>query len=288
MIVTPSADLELAVRAIVFAAVGTAGQRCTTLRRLIVHEDVYDDLIARLEKAYVSVPVGDPREPTARCVGPLVTRASFERHAGGARAGDGRRRRGVGRRPGRWPTSSPTRFYVRAGAGADARPDRRSSRRRRSRRMLYAMRYRELDEAIALHNDVPQGLSSCIFTNDLREAEQFLSAAGSRLRHRERQHRPVRRRDRRRVRRREGDGRRPRVRLGRLEGVHAPADRHDQLLARAAARAGHEVRRRLAPARGVQYEGLTPNVARSGSDPVMKRLQSPRRSHDVARSVRHW
>ena len=80
-----------------------------------------------------------------------------------------------------------------------------------------------------MHNDVPQGLSSAIFTSDLLEAEQFLSAAGSRLRHRQRQHRHQRRGDRRRVRRREGDRRRPRVRLRRLEGLHAPPDQHDQL-----------------------------------------------------------
>ena len=117
-------------------------------------------------------------------------------------------------------------------------------RRRPSRRSSTCMRYRDLDEAIALHNDVPQGLSSSIFTNDLREAERFLVGGGSRLRHRQRQHRPVRRRDRRRLRRREGDRRRPRVRLRRLEGLHAPRHQHDQFRHDAAARPGRQVRHR--------------------------------------------
>ena len=95
--------------------------------------------------------------------------------------------------------------------------------------ILYVLRYRDLDEAIALNNAVPQGLSSSIFTNDLREAERFMSAAGLGLRHRQRQHRPVGRRDRRRVRRREGDRRRARERLGQLARLHAAADQHHQL-----------------------------------------------------------
>ena len=107
MIVTPSADLELAVRAIAFAAVGTAGQRCTTLRRLIVHEDVYDELIGRLEKAYATVPVGDPRED-GTLLGPLVSRESYERLQGVARSGAAPTAARCSAATACWPTSIPT------------------------------------------------------------------------------------------------------------------------------------------------------------------------------------
>jgi aldehyde dehydrogenase (NAD+) len=176
MIVTPSADLELAVRAIAFAAVGTAGQRCTSLRRLIVHEDVYDDLIGRLEKAYTSVPVGDPRTD-GTLLGPLVSRESFERQQAAlaqARADGGEVSGGE-----RVLTDEhPDAYYV---TPALVRmPDQTPIVETETfAPLLYALRYRELDEAIGLHNGVPQGLSSCIFTNDLRESEQFLSAVGS-------------------------------------------------------------------------------------------------------------
>ena len=96
-IVAPSADLALALRAIAFAAMGTAGQRCTTLRRLIVHDDVHDQLVARLDRAYASVAIGDPREP-ATLVGPLIDGRGLRADAGGARGGDGPRRHGARRR----------------------------------------------------------------------------------------------------------------------------------------------------------------------------------------------
>jgi aldehyde dehydrogenase (NAD+) len=176
MIVTPSADLELAVRAIAFAAVGTAGQRCTTLRRLIVHEDVYDDLVGRLDKAYRSVPVGDPRTD-GTLLGPLVSRDAFDRQQAAldqARA-DGGEVSG-GERV--LADEHPDAYYVTPALvrmpGQTAIVETETFAP-----LLYAMRYRELDEAIELHNGVPQGLSSCIFTNDLRESERFLSAIGS-------------------------------------------------------------------------------------------------------------
>jgi aldehyde dehydrogenase (NAD+) len=176
MIVTPSADLELAVRAIAFAAVGTAGQRCTTLRRLIVHEDVYDELIGRLEKAYATVPVGDPREE-GTLLGPLVSRESYERLQGSleqARSDGGEVFGGE-----RVLTDEhPDAYYVRP---ALVRMPGQTGvvETETFAPLLYAMRYRELDDAMALHNGVPQGLSSCIFTNDLRESERFLSVLGS-------------------------------------------------------------------------------------------------------------
>ena len=176
MIVTPSADLELAVRAIAFAAVGTAGQRCTTLRRLIVHEDVYDELIGRLEKAYATVPVGDPRED-GTLLGPLVSRDSYERLQGSleqARS-DGGEVFGGDRV---LADEHPDAYYVKP---ALVRMPAQTGvvETETFAPLLYAMRYRELDEALALHNGVPQGLSSCIFTNDLRESERFLSVLGS-------------------------------------------------------------------------------------------------------------
>jgi aldehyde dehydrogenase (NAD+) len=176
MIVTPSADLELAVRAIAFAAVGTAGQRCTSLRRLIVHEDVYDELIGRLEKAYATVPVGDPRED-GTLLGPLVSRESYERLQGAldqARS-DGGEVFGGDRV---LADEHPDAYYVRP---ALVRMPAQTGvvETETFAPLLYAMSYRELDEALALHNGVPQGLSSCIFTNDLRESERFLSVLGS-------------------------------------------------------------------------------------------------------------
>ena len=177
MIVAPSADLELAVRAIVFSAVGTAGQRCTTLRRLIVHESIDDELIGRLERAYATVPVGDPREPGTLC-GPLISADSFAPPAGRARPGPRRRRQASSAASACWPTSIPTRTTSGPRSCACRRRP-RSCATETFAPILYALSYRDLDEAIALHNDVPQGLSSCIFTNDLREAERFLSAVGS-------------------------------------------------------------------------------------------------------------
>ena len=241
-IVAPSADLDLVVRGVVFSAVGTAGQRCTTLRRLIVHESVADELVGRLAAAYESVPVGDPRE-SGTLVGPLITGDAVRADRGGARRGARRtaarssaaasgRSQTSGRTPG---TSSPALVRMPAQTAV--------VKRETFGPILYVLTYADPDEAIALQNGVPQGLASSIFTTDLREAERFLAASGSRLRDRERQHRPERCRDRRRLRRREGDGRRPRVGLRRVEGVHAPPDRDRQLHERAPARPGNHVRR---------------------------------------------
>ncbi len=176
MIVAPSADLELATRAVLFSAAGTCGQRCTTLRRLIAHESIKSELTARVERAYAQIRIGDPRE-AATLVGPLIDGGSFEamqsalaraKKAGGEVVG-GERVDVKGCAGG---------FYVRpAIARMPAQVD--IVKEETFAPILYVMGYRELDEAIAMQNDVPQGLSSCIFTNDLREAEQFLSVAGS-------------------------------------------------------------------------------------------------------------
>jgi aldehyde dehydrogenase (NAD+) len=176
MIVAPSADLGLAQRAILFAAVGTAGQRCTTLRRLIVHEDVHDGLLKRLKTAYDSVVVGDPREAGV-LMGPLIDGAAFqgmEAALSEARASGGKVHGGGRTLTDRWPGA----YYVRP--ALVEMPDQTDLVRRETfAPILYVMKYRTFDDALKLHNDVPQGLSSSIFTNDLREAEAFLAASGS-------------------------------------------------------------------------------------------------------------
>ncbi|MCZ7587979.1 MAG: aldehyde dehydrogenase family protein [Gaiella sp.] len=176
-IVAPSADLDLVVRAVLFAAVGTAGQRCTSLRRLIVHESVADELLERLVAAYRSVPIGDPREE-GTLVGPLVTGEAFgrmEAALGVARDEGGEIVAGGGRvHADRWPEAwyaEPTIVRMPAQAGVVAQET--------FAPILYVLTYVDLDEAIALQNGVPQGLASSIFTTDLREAERFLAVAGS-------------------------------------------------------------------------------------------------------------
>ena len=172
MIVAPSADLDMAVRAIVFSAVGTAGQRCTSLRRLIVHHSIKADLTARLVRAYASLQVGDPRVQ-GTLIGPLVDVAARDRmlaaldaarvqggvvHGGAVVADDG-------------AYVSPALVEM-AGQTDVVRTETFAP-------ILYVMGYDDLDAAIAMQNDVPQGLSSCIFTLNMREAGAFLAASGS-------------------------------------------------------------------------------------------------------------
>ncbi len=175
-IVCPSADLDLALRGIAFSAMGTAGQRCTSLRRLIVHETIYDDLVARLKRVYRSVGVGDPRE-SGTLVGPLIDARSF---AGMQAALDEARGAGATVTGGERVAIEGAKdaFYVRP-ALVEIAEQADVVRRETFAPILYVMKYRELEEAIALQNDVPQGLSSSIFTLNVREAERFLSAAGS-------------------------------------------------------------------------------------------------------------
>lgn len=175
-IVAPSADLDLALRAVAFAAMGTAGQRCTTLRRLFVHESVHGDVLDRLRRAYASVRIGDPRDP-ATLVGPLIdpaaaddmARALDEARALGATVHGGERLTGI---------RGEAAAYVRP-ALVEMRAQAGPMRRETFAPILYAVPYRELGEAIAAQNAVAAGLSSSIFTRDLAEAETFLSVAGS-------------------------------------------------------------------------------------------------------------
>ena len=165
MIVCPSADLALAERAILFSAVGTAGQRCTTLRRLIVHESIADQLAERLRQLFAAVKIGDPRDPNT-LVGPLIDEAAYAAMSGVL--GENIER----------VDAVEGGFYV-SPAILEMSAQEGNVLKETFAPILYILRYRELDAAIALNNSAPQGLSSSIFTNDLREAEQFLSAAGS-------------------------------------------------------------------------------------------------------------
>ena len=176
MVVAPSADLALAERAITFSAVGTAGQRCTTLRRLFVHEEVYGALVPRLQQIWATVPVGNPLEE-GTLVGPLIDGASFEAmQTALARAVDeGGTVQGGERLYG---NSFADAFYVRP-AIVEMPGQTPITLTETFAPILYVMRYAGLDEAIEAHNAAPQGLASSIFTNDIREAETFLSAAGS-------------------------------------------------------------------------------------------------------------
>ena len=171
-IVCESADLDLTLRGIAFSAMGTAGQRCTTLRRLLVDDSVYDKLLPKLKRVYESVVVGDPRE-NGTLVGPLIDEQAFqhmqqslnEAKGAGAVITGGERVN----RPG---------VYVRP-ALVEMKEQTATVKRETFAPILYVLRFREVEEAIQLHNDVPQGLASSIFTNDLREAERFVSAEGS-------------------------------------------------------------------------------------------------------------
>ena len=175
-IVAPSADLDLSLRAVAFAAMGTAGQRCTTLRRLFVHESVYDRLVPRLAQIYASVSVGDPREDSV-LVGPVIDRNAFEgmeRALDEARGHEGTIH-GGGRVPG---PGGDGAFYVRP-ALVEMPEQAGPMLRETFAPILYVVRYRDLHEAIGLHNGVGAGLSSSIFTGDMREAETFIAVSGS-------------------------------------------------------------------------------------------------------------
>ena len=174
-IVGPTADLDLTLRGVAFAAMGTAGQRCTTLRRLFVHDSVYDAFVSRLKAAYASVPVGDPRAGGV-LVGPLVDKAAFDAMQGAleqARAASGTVTGGA-----RVDIAGADAFYA-APALVEIDHQAEIVRHETFAPILYVMRYRELDEAIAAQNDVAQGLSSSIFTLNVREAERFVSSEGS-------------------------------------------------------------------------------------------------------------
>jgi aldehyde dehydrogenase (NAD+) len=164
-VVAPSADLELASRAILFSAAGTAGQRCTTLRRLIVHEDIADGLVEKVRNLFGRVKVGDPRQSDT-LIGPLIDESAF--NAMKTVVGDGIER----------VDGVAGGYYVRPALVEVSAQEGRVLQETFAP-ILYVLRYRTIEEAIALNNAVSHGLSSSIFTNDVREAELFMSALGS-------------------------------------------------------------------------------------------------------------
>jgi aldehyde dehydrogenase (NAD+) len=175
-LVSPSADLDLVTRAVAFSAMGTAGQRCTTMRRLIVHANVYDALVPKLKRVWQNVAIGDPRE-AGTLVGPLIDGAAYEKMQGalaeavklGGTVTGGHRVRA---------NETPDAFYV-APALVEMPVHAGPVLAETFAPILYVMKYATIDEAIAMHNGVPQGLSSSIFATDMREVERFLSATGS-------------------------------------------------------------------------------------------------------------
>ncbi len=176
VIVTPTADLDLAVRGILFAAVGTAGQRCTTTRRLIVHASVRETLVARLKQAYEKLTIGSPVEAKT-LIGPLIDKAAYDgmqvalenaRKEGGQVFGGDRV----------LADRYPQAYYVRP-AIVEMPTQTATVCHETFAPILYVMTYESFDDALAMQNGVPQGLSSAVFSNDLREAERFLSAGGS-------------------------------------------------------------------------------------------------------------
>ena len=176
IIVAPTADLDMALRGILFGAVGTCGQRCTSTRRLIVHESVYDDLVPRLKAAYASTPIGDPLA-AGTLVGPLIDKGAFDamelaleaaKEQGGDISGGGRALEDV----------SDNAWYVKP-AIVEMASQTDIVFNETFAPILYVMKYATIAEAVAMQNAVPQGLSSSIFTSDVREAELFTSPAGS-------------------------------------------------------------------------------------------------------------
>jgi aldehyde dehydrogenase (NAD+) len=175
-IVCPSADLDMALRAIAFGAMGTAGQRCTTLRRLFVHDSVYDQLVTRLKKAYETVSVGNPLETTA-LVGPLVDKQAYDamqkaieaaKAEGGSVTGGARVAE----------AGKDTAYYVKP-ALVEMPKQAGPVLEETFAPILYVMKYSDFDQVLEAHNAVSAGLSSSIFTLDMREAERFLAADGS-------------------------------------------------------------------------------------------------------------
>ena len=176
MVLTPSADIKLALTATVFGAVGTAGQRCTTQRRLIAHQTVYDDFVAKVKAAYKTVRIGNPLD-SKTLLGPLIDKEAYDnmqtaldkaRNAGATVMGGERV----------LTDEFPDAYYV-TPALVELSGHDDLIKTETFAPILYCVKYNEFDEAIEMHNNVPQGLSSCIFTTDVREAEYFIGHAGS-------------------------------------------------------------------------------------------------------------
>ena len=176
MIVAPSADLDLAVRAILFSAVGTAGQRCTSLRRVFVERSIQGEVLSRLKAAYATVPIGSPLEDGV-LMGPLIDGRSFDAMQAALEAAQSEGGKVTG--GARVLAEKYAQAWYAEPAIVEMPAQTGTVRTETFAPILYVMPYDGLSEAMAMQNDVPQGLSSCIFTNDVREAETFLSSEGS-------------------------------------------------------------------------------------------------------------
>jgi aldehyde dehydrogenase (NAD+) len=223
IIVHKDADLDLALRGIVFGAVRHGGPALHHHPAAHPARDIADGFCRRARQGYESIPIGDPLE-SARAGGPAHRRGRRAGCTSAPSRGQGPGRRAAGRRR---PPRRPGHYVRPTMIRANPRPA--DLQHETFAPILYVFTYKDLGEAIAWQNDVPQGLSSAIFTDSFRRRSASCRT-GLGLRHRQRQHRHLGRRDRRRVRRREGDGRRPRGGLGLVEGLHAPPDLHAQLV----------------------------------------------------------
>jgi aldehyde dehydrogenase (NAD+) len=176
MIVTPSAREDLAVRAITFAVAGTAGQRCTTLRRLYVHDSRYDAIVGRLKKAFGSLRIGDPRSPDT-LVGPLIDEASYQAMQSALAAA--KAASGIIHHGERVAVPGLEQGFYVGPAIVELNEAIEITRQETFAPILYVFRYSDFTQAIEANNAVAQGLSSSVITQDLSEAERFLSAEGS-------------------------------------------------------------------------------------------------------------
>lgn len=175
MIVTPSADLDMTLKAIVFSAVGTAGQRCTTLRRVIVHTDIYYKLVPRLKKIYKTISIGNPLDEK-NLVGPLIDGSAYDNMERALTQATDENGIVFGGDRVLEDKFSAHSFYVKP-AIVEMPEQSAIVKTETFAPILYIMRYSEFDDALEMHNDVPQGLSSCIFSTDIRETEKFLSTS---------------------------------------------------------------------------------------------------------------
>ena len=174
VIVSPKGNAETALRAVFFGAIGTAGQRCTSTRRVIVHASIYDAFVARLKDLYRRLPIGDPRDP-ANLMGPLVDQGAVDTML---KAIETIKAQGGKILAGGEPMPEPGGCYI-TPCLAEVAPDQPMVKEETFAPVLYLMKYDTIEEAIRIHNDVPQGLASAIISDDLQETELFLSVAGS-------------------------------------------------------------------------------------------------------------
>ena len=229
IIVTKNADLDIAIRAIVFGAVGTAGQRCTSTRRVIIEDSIFEEVKNRLLGIYPKLPIGHPLQD-GTLVGPLIDADAVKMLRKSPRRSAGRRRQTAHR----WPSAErrrAARWPLRAaGDGGSRKPlPHGAGRNLRAHSLPHSSTAATWTRPLSCKTTCGRACPAAIFTLNMREAEAFLAASGSDCGIANVNIGTSRGRNRRRIRRREGNRRRPRIRLRRLEGVYAPPDQHHQL-----------------------------------------------------------